>query len=199
MINIELFLIATGLAIDAFVVSLWYGLEMKSILYRKIFLIAFLFGLFQAIMPYTGFYLGTGIAPIIEDFQRWLLPIVLCFLGFKMVKHYFETKQPEQEKSFLSSYENGKQFFLGWSRQELKVLGVLSIATSIDAFGVGLSFISLPYINISFSVFLIGIITFMYCFCGVFIGHKFGTKLGSKAELVGGIILILLGIKMFFI
>ncbi len=198
MTIIELFLIATSLAIDAFVVSLWYGLEMKSIIFRKIFFIAFLFGLFQAIMPYLGFSLGKSIEPIIKGFQGWLMPSMLCFLGFKMLKLFYETRHSEQEKSLFPSKTNFHKKFFCWSMQELKVLFILSIATSIDAFAIGLSFISLPQqINIYFSVTAIGVITFIYCFCGVFIGHTFGTKLGSKAELIGGSILVLLGIKMF--
>ena len=148
-------------------------------------------------MPYLGFVFGKSIAPIIKEFQIWLLPAILCFLGFKMVKLFFDTKHSKQEKNIISSKKTTQNNFFCWSIQELKVLIILAIATSIDAFGIGLGFIAIPQINIFLSSSIIGIITFSYCFWGVFIGHKFGTKIGSKAELIGGIVLILLGIKMF--
>lgn len=173
----ELFLIAVGLAMDAFAVSLCKGLEMKRFQFSRALFLGGLFGLFQALMPLAGFYLSKNFVQHIEGFDHWIAFLLLVFIGGKMIK---EARREEEENS-------------GFSLGELLVLAV---ATSIDALAVGVTFAVLPEIDIRFAALSIGVVTAVLCVLAVGIGHKFGTKIGSKAEYLGGIILILLGCKI---
>ncbi|MDE7012571.1 MAG: manganese efflux pump MntP family protein [Mailhella sp.] len=173
----ELFLIAVGLAMDAFAVSLCKGLEMKRFQFSRALFLGGLFGLFQALMPLAGFYLSKNFVQHIEGFDHWIAFLLLLFIGGKMIK---EARREEEENS-------------GFSLGELLVLAV---ATSIDALAVGVTFAILPKIDIRFAALSIGGVTVVLCVLAVGIGHKFGTKIGSKAEYSGGIILILLGCKI---
>lgn len=172
----ELFLIAVGLAMDAFAVSLCKGLEMKRFQFSRALFLGGLFGLFQALMPLAGFYLSKNFVQYIEGFDHWIAFLLLVFIGGKMMK---EARREEENSGF-----------------SLGELLVLAVATSIDALAVGVTFAVLPKIDIRFAALSIGGVTAVLCVLAVGIGHKFGTKIGSKAEYSGGIILILLGCKI---
>ncbi len=182
---IELILIAVGLSMDAFAVSISNGLSMKKVFIKKVLLIAGAFGLFQAIMPIIGYALGSRFEDLISRFDHYIALIFLGFIGGKMlfdgiVSYRNPEKKEEKELSFPS-------------------LVLQAVATSIDALIVGISFVAmgLTWNGVIFGVILIGAVTFSFSFVGVFMGKKFGELLGSKAEILGGIILIGIGAKVF--
>lgn len=176
----ELILIAVGLSMDAFAVAICQGLASRRFKVKSALAIAFAFGLFQALMPMLGWALGTQFADYITAYDHWVAFVLLAIIGGKMIYDALIEKQedaPQEEK--LS----------------LRKLLLLAIATSIDALAVGVSFAFLK-VNIAFSTALIGVITFTLSFAGVWIGNKFGAKYKSKAELAGGVILVLIGVKI---
>lgn len=176
----ELFLIAVGLSMDAFAVSLCKGLEMKQFQFKNALLLGGLFGLFQAFMPLLGFHLSKNFVQYMEQFDHWIAFLLLVLIGGKMIKEAWQSREGEEEKK-------GFQFM---------ELFILAVATSIDALAVGITFAVLSDINIYFSCLSIGFVTFILCIAATCIGHKFGTKLGIIAEYLGGAILILLGCKI---
>lgn len=176
----ELLLIGIGLSMDAFAVAICKGLKMQKLNYGQTAVIAIFFGGFQAIMPLLGWGLGIRFESYITEFDHWIAFILLVILGGKMIYESIK-KEENEEKNF--------------EKFNLKELLGLSIATSIDALAVGITFAFLGT-NIIFSISIIGITTFILSAVGVFIGHKFGAKYKNKAALTGGIILILIGIKI---
>lgn len=174
----EIFCIGIGLAMDAFAVSICKGLSMKRIDWKKTIIIALYFGLFQAIMPVFGYFLGSTFSGIVQKVDHWIAFILLAIIGGNMIK---ESRDDEIEK------RNDKVNF--------KTMIILAIATSIDALAVGVTFAFFK-VNVLFSIIIIGIITFVLSFVGVIIGNKFGDKFQNKAELTGGIILIIIGLKI---
>lgn len=181
MDTLSLVLISIGLAMDAFAVSLTEGLAMKKIRKRNIFKIAFVFGGFQALMPYIGWRVGGVFAEKISQYDYTITTILLLFIG-------------------------GKMIFDGWKEQECEVKGkcdmasnlfLLGLATSIDALAVGFSFSLVPNLNIYHSIEIIGIITFLIASIGVYLGHRVGHLISYKTEYFGGGILILMGLKAF--
>lgn len=185
MSYLELFLIAVGLSMDAFAVSLCKGLEMQKFRFKNALLLGGLFGLFQAFMPLLGFYLSKNFVQYMEQFDHWIAFFLLVFIGGKMIK---EARQDDENNG-----ENGQEKKTGFQLTELLFLAV---ATSIDALAVGITFAVLSDINIYFACLSIGLVTFVLCIAAACIGHAFGTKLGSSAEYLGGAILILLGCKI---
>ena len=187
----ELLLLAIGLAMDAFAVSIGNGLSMKIQNPKAAFTIAFSFGVFQALMPVIGYFLGSAFEEVIRQFDHFIALIFLGFIGGKMIfdgiKELTASKKGETEE--LSEFA---EFNLTFGR-----LLIQAIATSIDALIVGVSFAALPDVNIWTAVLLIGIVTFAISLLGVFSGKKFGQLLGSKAEIFGGIILVGIGLKVF--
>ena len=177
----ELFLIAVGLSMDAFAVSICKGLKMQRFNVRHAGVIALAFGGFQALMPVIGWFLGKQFESYITGIDHWIAFALLAVIGGKMVVESFKKEEED------SSKENEKL--------DVKELLVLAVATSIDALAVGITFAFLQ-VSIVPAVSLIGVITFVLSAVGVFIGHKFGAKFKSKAELAGGIILILIGLKI---
>lgn len=177
----ELFLIAVGLAMDAFAVSICKGLKMQRFNVRHAGVIALAFGGFQALMPVIGWFLGKQFESYITGIDHWIAFALLAVIGGKMAVESFKKEEED------SSKENEKL--------DVKELLVLAVATSIDALAVGITFAFLQ-VSIVPAVSLIGVITFVLSAVGVFIGHKFGAKFKSKAELAGGIILILIGLKI---
>ena len=176
---VELILIGVGLAMDAFAVSICKGLSMKKkINYKKALIIALYFGLFQGGMPLIGYALGVSFEEIVLSIDHWIAFILLSVIGIGMIK---ESLGDEEESL------NDKVDF--------KTMVILAIATSIDALAIGVTFAFLNG-NIIFASLLICVITFVISYFGVVFGNKFGDKFGSKAELVGGIILILMGLKI---
>ncbi len=174
---LEIILIGIGLAMDAFAVSICKGLSMKKLSFKKTIIIGLYFGIFQALMPVIGFLLGKGFENVVEAIDHWIALILLSFIGINMIKEAFKT---EDESTDDVSF---------------KEMSILAIATSIDALAIGITFAFLR-ISILEPCLLIGIITFSISVIGVFIGNKFGNKFEKRAKLFGGIILIVIGIKI---
>ncbi len=184
----ELLLIAVGLSMDAFAVSIGNGLSMKKSSPKAALGIAFSFGLFQALMPTAGYFLGSAFESVIKEFDHYIALIFLGFIGGKMI--FDGIKELRQRKK--GEGEEAKEFKLSFA-----ALMIQAVATSIDALIVGVSFAALPEVNIWVAVSLIGATTFIISLFGVFFGKKFGQLLGSKAEVLGGLILAGIGIKVF--
>ena len=174
----ELSLIGISLAMDAFAVSICKGLTIKKSIIKKGIIIGIYFGIFQGLMPLTGYTLGNTFEKLITGIDHWIVLIFLSVIGFNMIK---DSLKKEKE-----NYDD---------KIDLKTMIPFAIATSIDALAVGITF-SFLKVNIISTVLLIGIITFIICFIGVIIGSKFGNKYEKKSQIVGGIILILIGIKI---
>lgn len=181
---IELLFLSVGLAMDAFAVSICKGLNMTKINYRNAGIIALFFGVFQAGMPLIGYALGTRFAKYIESFDHWVAFGLLAFIGGQMI--YEAVKGEEDDED---SDDDGDSL-------DIKQLFILAIATSIDALAVGITFALLDGMSIWFSVAMIGVVTFIISFFGVIIGNRFGNKYERKAELAGGVILVLIGLKI---
>ena len=177
----ELLLISVGLAMDAFSVSVCKGLSMKKINLKGGAVTALFFGVFQGVMPMIGYFLGSRFANVISSFSHWVSFGLLAFIGGKMVAEAIKGGDEEDEC---------KEY-----RLDIKEVLLLAIATSIDALAVGIVFAA-EKTDLFFSVTMIGVITFLLSFVGIFIGHKFGSKYEKKAEIAGGIILILIGLKL---
>ena len=177
----ELMAIAVGLSMDAFAVSLGKGLHMPRLNQKKLLVIALLFGLFQAGMPVIGWFLGSRFASYIENFDHWVAFGLLLIIGINMIREAILDKDQEPSEQDDSL--------------EIRNLLLLSVATSIDALAVGISFGVLGA-DIVFSAAVIGLVTFLISACGVWIGHSFGVRFKSKAEIIGGVILILVGVKI---
>lgn len=172
----EIIFISIALAMDAFSVSICKGLEMKYKFKRNALLIVISFSFFQMLMPILGYYLGNSFNNYFIKFNHIIAFILLTIIGINMIKE---------------SYEN-KDINIGLSIKELLIL---SIATSIDAFSIGITF-SLFKVNLLTSIVLIGLITFILCLIGVHLGKYIGNKLDKKAQIFGGIILIIIGLKI---
>lgn len=173
----ELFVLAIGLSMDAFAVSICKGLSLGKIKPKHMCIAGIWFGGFQALMPLTGYFLGSFFAGMITKYDHWIAFFLLVFIGGNMIKESFEKEE------HLDDSMTVKSMFL------------LAIATSIDALAVGVTFAFLK-VQIVPAVFFIGIITIILSAIGVKIGSIFGTKYKSKAELCGGIILIIIGAKI---
>lgn len=181
---LDLILLALGLTADAFAVSVTNGICSRKVSKKDALATAFTFGFFQALMPVLGFLLGTAFSSVVKRYQHWIALILLGAIGFNMLSDACkEWKHPEVSCKTTNVF----------SARNLIPQG---IATSIDALAAGVSLTVLD-INIYWSAFIIGSITFCCCALGVYIGKKFGSLLGIRARLVGSIILILLGIKIF--
>lgn len=185
---IELLLLAVGLSMDAFAVSIGNGLTMKKSSIKAALAIAFSFGLFQALMPTVGYFLGSAFENVIKEFDHYIALLFLGFIGGKMI--FDGIKEIREKRS--GKGEEEKPFKLSFG-----TLLIQAVATSIDALIVGVSFAALPDVNIWAAVSLIGVTTFTISIFGVFFGKKFGQLLGSKAEIFGGLILVGIGIKVF--
>lgn len=177
----ELLLIAVGLSMDAFAVSVCKGLCMQRFLPRRAAVIALFFGGFQALMPFLGWALGQQFSQYISKWDHWIAFGLLAFVGGKML---WEALHDEE---IGCQNENAPL--------DLKELFLLAIATSLDALAVGVTFAFLR-ISIAPSITLIGCVTFALSWLGVLIGHRFGAFFQKKAEIAGGVILILIGAKI---
>jgi len=177
---LELLMIAVGLAMDAFAVSLCKGLCMKKLNYRHAVIIAAFFGGFQALMPLIGWLLGQQFEQYITKYDHWVAFILLSFIGGKMLVEAFKKDNEPPECTLLL---------------DLKELVILSIATSIDALAVGITFAFLK-VSILPAISIIGFITFILCLAGVVVGNRFGIRYKNKAEMAGGFVLIFIGIKI---
>ena len=170
------FAIAVGLAMDAFSVSLAGGAALKKDIVKTALLTALMFGFFQFAMPVLGWVVGAPISSIINPFGYWIVVALFFFIGGKMI--YDAVKGEEEGVSLIG----------------FKVLTLLAVATSIDALAVGISYGLLGEAILLPSV-IIGVVAFAFSFAGVLAGHKLSSLLGSKMEIFGGVILILIGVK----
>lgn len=175
---IEVFLIGVGLAMDAFAVSICKGLSIKKTSYKNVITIALYFSIFQALMPLIGYLIGSTFESLITTIDHWLAFILLNIIGINMIK---------ESKTENSETINDKVDF--------KTMFVLAIATSIDALTIGITFAFLKT-NIFNNILTIGITTFIITSIGVLIGKKFGSKYEKKSQILGGLILIFMGIKI---
>lgn len=175
---VELFLIGVGLAMDAFAVSVCKGLAMQRMSWKKAAVIGAWFGVFQGLMPLIGYFLGFSFQKYITSIDHWIAFVLLAIIGGGMIK---EAMSKEEEKADDS---------IG-----VKTMFLLAVATSIDALAVGITFAFLE-VNIVLAVSLIAAVTFIISGAGVKIGNVFGMRYKAKAELAGGIILILIGLKI---
>lgn len=177
----ELLLIAVGLSMDAFAVSVCKGLSMPTFRARRAFVIAFFFGGFQALMPLLGWFVGKQFAQYIAQWDHWIAFALLAFIGGKMV-----IEAAREQDGGCPSCE---------APLDLKELFMLAIATSLDALAVGVTFAFLR-VAIVPSITLIGCVTFGLSLAGVLLGNQFGARFQKKAEIAGGVILVLIGFKI---
>ena len=180
---LELAILAVGLSMDAFAVSICKGLAMKKAGLKEGAICGAWFGGFQALMPLIGFFLGTLFAEAIERFDHWVAFGLLAIIGINMLKEAFEKEECGCEECGCDDLSFKKMF-------------VMAVATSIDALAVGISLAMAGDVNIYVAVVLIGVITFALSAAGVKIGNIFGSRFEKKAQLAGGIILVLLGLKI---
>ena len=180
---IVLFLMGVGLSLDAFAVTVCKGHAKRKVNKKQAIVIGLFFGGFQALMPLLGWTLGIQFEQYITSIDHWIAFILLGFIGGKMI---VEAVKPDDESVEVKEMDpplNNKEMF------------VLAIATSIDALAVGITFAFLDYPIVE-SIIIIGITTFVISIIGVYIGNFFGSMYKKKAELAGGIILVLLGVKI---
>ena len=175
---IELFLIAVGLSMDAFAVSVCKGLAMPKCTFKKAAIVGLWFGGFQALMPAIGYVLGAQFQEAIASIDHWIAFVLLALIGGNMIHEALDNDEEEADASL-----------------DVKTMFLLAVATSIDALVIGITFAFLK-VNIIPAVCFIGIVTFIISFAGVKIGNVFGARYKNKAEIVGGVILILLGLKI---
>lgn len=174
----ELLLISVGLSMDAFAVSICKGLSSGQASIRHCTAAGLYFGGFQMLMPFLGYVLGRQFQSMITSFDHWIAFVLLCFIGANMIRESRREAEPENA-------DFGPCAMLP-----------LAVATSIDALAVGITFALLPDVNVPLAVCLIGITTFVCSAAGLKVGNLFGLKYKAKAELAGGIILILIGLKI---
>ncbi len=175
---ISLFVIAVGLSMDAFAVAICKGLAMQKAPWKKAMLVGLWFGGFQGLMPAVGYILGSQFEKYIVSIDHWIAFILLCIIGGNMIKEALSKDEEEADASLA-----------------VKDMFLLAVATSIDALAVGVTFAFLQ-VQIIPAVSFIGVITFVLSTLGVKVGNIFGCRFKSKAELAGGIILILMGSKI---
>lgn len=184
---IELILLAVGLSMDAFAVAVCKGLAMKKIKLSHALICGAWFGGFQALMPFLGYILGSRFEKYIDSVAPWVAFVLLAFIGGNMIREA------------LSFEEDAAS-----SKLDVKTMFIMAVATSIDALAVGITFACVPVdiidasklVNTLIGVLIIGIITFLISCIGVKIGSVFGTKYKRKAEITGGVILLLIGLKI---
>lgn len=175
---IEILLISISLAMDAFAVSICKGVSMKKMNWKKAIIIGLYFGGFQMLMPIIGYMLGKGFENVVANIDHWIAFILLAGIGANMIKEAFSDESDKVNDN-----------------KDVKTMILLAIATSIDALAVGITFAFLK-VNLILAISLIGIVAFALSVIGTKIGNRFGDKYGNKACLVGGVILILMGIKI---
>lgn len=175
----ELFLLAVGLSMDAFAVSICKGLATPTLRPKHMLVVGLWFGGFQALMPLAGYFLGAAFQKYITAVDHWVAFVLLVLIGGNMIRESFS---PESEAADCSL--------------SVKVMAPMAVATSIDALAVGVTFALLPDVRIGSAVTLIGVTTFALSALGVKVGNVFGNRYQAKAEFLGGAILVLLGLKI---
>ena len=174
----ELFVIAIGLSMDAFAVSVCKGLSVRRCTFRHMVICGLYFGIFQGMMPLIGYLLGSQFESLVTAIAPYIAFILLAFIGINMIRESRE----EDEENVSDDFS-------------VRAMIPLAIATSIDALAVGVSFAFLQ-VNIIPAVLFIGVTTFICCVFGVKIGNLFGSRYKSSAELFGGVVLVLMGLKI---
>ena len=174
---LALFITAVGLSMDAFAVAICKGLSVRKVTFKHGLIVGLYFGGFQAGMPLLGYFLGSSFAKYIESFDHWIAFFLLGIIGFNMIR---ESREKEEELNDSFGF---------------KAMLPMAVATSIDALAVGVSF-AIMKVQIGWAVTFIGITTFVLSAIGVKIGNRFGAKYKSKAELFGGIVLTVMGLKI---
>ena len=180
----ELLLLAVGVSMDAFEVYVCKGLAMKRVTLKEEMTCGLWFGGFQALMPTIGFFLGTLFADAIEAVDHWVAFVLLAVIGFNMLKEAFS----QEEECGCCDEKNADL--------SVKTMFVMAVATSIDALAVGISLAMAGSVNIWLAALFIGICTCSLSACGVRIGNVFGSRYEKKAQIAGGVILFLLGLKI---
>ncbi len=175
---LEIILVSVGLAMDAFAVSVCKGLSIRKLDFKKIGIVGGYFGLFQGLMPMIGFFLGSLLGNIIVSIDHWVAFVLLGVIGFNMLKEAFSKDNDSCD-----------------DRVDFKAMFPLAVATSIDALAIGITLAFLE-VNIWLSILIIGTITFILSCFGVKLGNIFGNKYEKKAQIIGGLILIFMGIKI---
>lgn len=173
-------ILAVGLAMDAFAVSMCKGLAVQKLRWKHMIITGLYFGIFQALMPTIGYLLGTRFERYISNVDHWVAFILLAIIGINMIRESLDKCADCEE------HEDDFSF---------KAMFPLAIATSIDALVAGIGFIGAGDLNVPLTIILVGIITFATSAAGVKIGNVFGARYKSKAELAGGIVLVAMGIK----
>lgn len=189
---LELWLLAVALAMDCFTVSIVFGVLLRKIEWRTIFVVAFLFGLFQAMMPLAGWLATNSFSSLIEDYDHWIAFGLLAFLGGIMIKESFSDDEEEGEAEAEAKHINPRK---------LKTQLVFAVATSIDALAVGISFTCLGFNTISslsLPLLIIGFVSLAFSIVGSLLGIRFGKGVEKrlKPELLGGIVLIIIGVRV---
>lgn len=179
---VELLLIAVGLSMDAFAVSICKGLGMKKVNLKVAFVLALFFGGFQALMPLIGWALGSQFLWLISPIDHWIAFVLLAAIGGKMLWGALHDEEGEDDGKPADKIDLGEFF-------------ILAVATSIDALAVGISFAALA-VDIVPSILIIGVVTFCFTIAGVFVGNFFGSRYEKPASIVGGVVLILIGLKI---
>ncbi len=179
---VELLLIAVGLSMDAFAVSICKGLGMKKVNLKVAFVLALFFGGFQALMPLIGWALGSQFLWLISPIDHWIAFVLLAVIGGKMLWEALHDEEGEDDGKPADKIDLGEFF-------------ILAVATSIDALAVGISFAALA-VDIVPSILIIGVVTFCFTIAGVFVGSFFGSRYEKPASIVGGVVLILIGLKI---
>lgn len=176
---LELLSLAVGLSMDAFAVAVCKGLSTKEVKWKHYLVVGVWFGGFQALMPTVGYILGSSFEKYIKSVDHWVAFVLLAFIGGNMLKDGLSKQTETTDASF-----------------SFRSMFLLAIATSIDALAVGITFALLPDVNVSFAVLFIGVITFILSAVGLKVGNLFGLRYKNKAEIAGGVILILIGVKI---
>ena len=174
----EIILISIGLAMDAFAVAVCKGLSMAKMNWKKAIIVGLYFGIFQAVLPLLGYCLGSRFESLIIQIDHWVAFILLSFIGVNMINEAFDKK---------AENHNDKVNF--------KTMFGLAIATSIDALAIGITFVFIRA-KVIFAAAIIGFIAFAFSIIGVKLGNRFGDKYEKKAQIIGGLILILMGVKI---
>lgn len=175
---LELFILAVGLSMDAFAVAICKGLSIRTLKLRQAVIVGLWFGAFQALMPAIGYLLGSAFADLVTSVDHWIAFVLLAIIGGNMIREGLHGDEEDCDPSL-----------------SVRVMLMLAIATSIDALAVGVTFALLP-VNIVAAVSFIGVVTFVISAAGVKIGNVFGARYKSKAEIFGGAVLVLIGLKI---
>ncbi len=176
----DLFLVAVGLSMDAFAVSICKGFALRSIRLKHCLICGAWFGGFQALMPLIGYFIGARFLSLVASFDHWIAFVLLCGIGANMIWEALHEKDDAEQDPSLG----------------LKTMLLLAIATSIDALATGLNFAFLEGTNILAAVLFIGCITFVLSMIGVKVGSVFGVRYRARTEVLGGVVLIFLGFKI---